>query len=340
MPDLFDDGPDDTAFSLPGDEATLEQIRSAREEAPAPEVTGEPPAAETAAETEPEAPAAPAAEAVEPEAPAVPATHELTVDDPEVQAYLEKFGGDPAKALQAAVEAQRLLGRQGQELGELRSLVEQGFQTLEQRQAAAAQPQYDPDALEGWFAENPSKIPEIAAAAYYRGDEFLLDQAIVAWEEVDKAGARRFERQISVAQARAELHAETTQQTAVVAGWNEVAASFAEDHPDVEQIAPKMRELATQYPNIVSVLQSGDPTAKREVLDFLYEKASRGQETDTRARAREIAREQEQGRQEAIEAAAVASGSAVVPATTATVGDRIANEWDKADAPYTEGWNV
>jgi DNA-binding transcriptional MerR regulator len=45
----------------------------------------------------------------------------------------EKFQGDPEKAWQAVVEAQELMGRQAQELGEMRKLVENIPQQINQQ---------------------------------------------------------------------------------------------------------------------------------------------------------------------------------------------------------------
>ena len=42
----------------------------------------------------------------------------------EIQAYLDAHGGDVAAALRDATEAQKVIGRQGSELGDLRKAVE------------------------------------------------------------------------------------------------------------------------------------------------------------------------------------------------------------------------
>lgn len=340
MPEIFNDGPEEDAFALPGDKERLAAMagasaappaEAAPEPAPAPEpepVT--PPVAAPAAPVEPEEPTAEQAAARDA---AIAAG--LDVDDPEVIAYLEQFGGDPVKALKSAVENRKLFGRQQQELGELRKLVEDRLPEPE----PAPQPQYDADALETFFIENPTKIPEIAAAAYYEGNQQVMDAAISAWEDVDRAGARAFERKIAVNEARREISVESQQRDQVVGEWNAAAEQFAEAHPDLDQVAPKMRELAPQYPHMLQILRTGDPESKLEVLDFLYEKA-RGQATDNlTATARTIAREQALEAEAAIAGAAVASGSTVI-ADTASKAEQIAAEWDKADAPYRDGWKV
>jgi hypothetical protein len=290
------------------------------------------PAAPAAPENAPEPPAPSAEETAAREA-AVAAG--LDVDDPEVAAYLEQFGGDPVKALKSAVENRKLFGRQQQELGELRKLVEQRLPEPE----PAPQPQYDPDALETWFVENPTKIPQVAEEAYMAGNEQVLNAAIAAWEDVDRPARARSSVEDRCRRGARELAIETQQRDQVVVEWNQAAEQFAESHPDLDQVAPKMRELAPQYPHMLQILRTGDPDSKIEVLDFLYEKA-RGQNADNLATtARTIAREQALEAEVAIAGAAVASTSTVV-ADTASKAEQIAAEWDKADAPYRDGWNV
>lgn len=345
MGELFDEGASAEEFALPGDEARLQVIRPPEPGPAAPAAPAEPVEPPAATEpVEPAAPAAPTEAATEPPTPAEPAAPaELDTSDPQIAALLEKYGGDPNKALAALAGAQELIGRQGNELGELRRLVEERVGSLEETVRAAAQPQYDADELTEWFAENPTRIPDVARDAFYRGNEQLMDAAIEAWEEVDRSGARKFERDVAVARARQQLAADSEQTNERVAEWNSVSQQFAAAHPDLEQLAPTMRELAPQYPNMLQILQSGTPEARLEVLDFLYEKA-RGHNGDTLAtRSREIAREQAEEGHRAIEQAAVASAAATRTAPAASVAERIASEWDTADAPFKageSGWNI
>jgi hypothetical protein len=334
--DLFDDGAPESDFALPGDEERLSAMRT-DDDAPALQPAPDPPAA---------APAPPADPTGDADAAATDVTVTDDVDapaatgrDPRVESFLSKYDGDVDKALHAAAELQTVVGRQGQELGELRELAER-FDRLEQTVTTATQPQYDPNDLDAFFAENPTRIPEIAQQAFYARNDALLEAAIDAWEEVDRAGARRFNREVAVARARQEVQAEQQQSSQAMQGWNDVARTFSEQHPDIEQHAPKMRELAEQYPHIVSVLQTGTPQARVEVLEFLYEKA-RGHASDTlQATSREIAREAANAAHDAIKEAAVASAATAVTAPATSVADRIAAEWETADAPYNDGWKI
>jgi hypothetical protein len=253
-----------------------------------------------------------------------------------VKAYLDKYDGDVEKALAAAVDAQALVGRQGQELGELRRTVEERMGQVEQTVRAATTPQYDPDELAGWFAENPTRIPEVARTAFYQGNDALMDAAIEAWEDVDKLGARRFDRDVAVARARQEISAESEKRQEVAAGWNEAAGAFAEAHPDLDKYAPKMREIAPEYPTLMEILSTGNAEQRVEVLEFLYTKAA-GHASETLSLVnKDIAREQAREADAAIKEAAVASAATANKAPETSVAKRIAEAWETADAPYND----
>src|SRR5689334_10344773 len=107
------------------DDAEFEAALSEAVSQGAPELTGTPPEAPEVTEAPEVVEEAPAAEA-EPEAPAVgsEAEPEAPGYPEEVQAYLSKYGGDVAKALEAAIHAQAKIGEQGNEIGELRRMVQ------------------------------------------------------------------------------------------------------------------------------------------------------------------------------------------------------------------------
>jgi hypothetical protein len=164
------------------------------------------------------------------------------------------------KALAAAVEATTLIGRQGQELGALREVVAQMQEAP--AEPAVQQVDYDADELEEWFEANPTKIPQVAATAFYQGNDTVMEAAIEAWAEHDRPAARAFDRQVTIMRARAEalqeVEASASQHQELTAAHNEVrqawqqtATAFAEAHPDFVELAPKMREVAPQYPAIV-----------------------------------------------------------------------------------------
>lgn len=340
MPDVFGEDVPLEEFSLPGDD---ERLARASEQQPEPAPVVE--AAAAAAEPVVEEPAAVAAEEPVVEEPATeeqagPVTIEVDLSDPEVARLVAKYGGDVSKALAAGAELQSLVGRQGNELGELRRLMEERVNGLEERVHAANEPQYDPDELTVWMAEHPTAIPDIARQAFYAGNDALMDLAVGAWEDVDRGAARRFSQEAAVARARTQMQAEGERNAQIASGWNQTAERFAEEHPDLETHAPRMREIAPQFPNLISILQTGDPQSRIEVLEFLYEKAKGSSAEEIQTSAREIARTQANEATQAIKDAAVASATTAQRAPSTTVAERIAEAWDTARAPYEEGWNV
>lgn len=319
---------------------------ASEEETPAEAVVAEeaPAAADTA---EPEAAAEPEAEAEPEPGPARdPETGRFmskedaaAIEDPDVQRFLSKYGGDPEKALRAAVEAEKMIGKQGSELGELRRVIEERF--------AAAEPEdtgneiYDPNALEEWFDANPHQVPVVALQAHHDGNEFLRDAAMLAWEDLDRAGAKQFERQVLRDELRREQQAAQTQASQASDLSRTAAQEFGESHPDLAKFAPAMQELAGQYPSMLEILGRGSKEAQIEVLDFLYTKA-RARHADTlTATTKEVAAAQEADADRAIQEAAVASATTVkADPPRKGAADVIGEEWEAYEAPRRDGWNL
>jgi len=116
----------------------------------------------------------------------------VETDDPDVQAVLEKYQGDPVKALKAAAEAQKLIGSQGKELGELRQLIEERLPAEEEPSLDINQGTVD------WFDEQIDANPQGAAAWALQNDPTgtLYDRAMDAWYEMPGQARRaaQFER--------------------------------------------------------------------------------------------------------------------------------------------------
>lgn len=163
-------------------------------------------------------------------------------------------------------ELQSVLGRQGQELGELRKLAEQ----IAQEPRNEAPPAQIAAALE----ESPERVAYWAAQ---QGNEEILDQAIVAWtqkamDEGDATGlvdAQRFAREIDSARLRHEFAQEVRPSIEQVAQENGKRA-----------LALARRELAAQYPDFDSVLES---VTEGELAGLNPELLGQLQKTDPKA---------------------------------------------------------
>lgn len=131
-------------------------------------------------------------------------TSDQDVADPELAAYLNRHGGDPNAALAAAVkearEAQSLIGRQGNELGDIRRREQEYAERLARLEGAvAAQPRtptplpltssQDVEAVEQYVAEHGG----YATMAYLHSPEInrpdLVPAALAAWGVDDAVSA-------------------------------------------------------------------------------------------------------------------------------------------------------
>lgn len=339
LPDLFENDVSADEFTIAGDDQRLAGIAAAAgDDTPPPADPGPEPLVEDA--PVPDEPAEEPAQTGADEDAFPPAAEAGDIEPDDLQAYLDRFGGDQEKALRAAVEAQKLIGRQGQELGELRALAQE---VAARGLDGAPQPQYDVDEVSMWLADNPTRIPEVAEHAFYSGNEDIMNAAVAQWKEIDPSTASKFERWTIAQQVRAELSAESQTREQASADWNQAAATFAANHEDLDSVAPQMLTLAKQYPNIVQILRTGTPEAKTEVLDFLYTKARSQVSGDIAQTARTIAREQANEAAQAIRDATVASGATAIPAGVTNLAAAIAADWDTAEAPWSQGedgWNV
>lgn len=232
--------------------------------------------------------------------------------DPDVTSYLEKHGGDISKALRAAVEAQTLIGRQGQELGEARKLREEIEQLRSMVQAPAPVIPNVSELLE----ENPQAL---ANWALQSGNEQVYDQAMEAWAEIDPRGASRFEMQLMLSEIErrmesriqpiAEPFAEQTSARELVTAQKQMAAKY----PDFNEIMSTATEAELQgFPrDVAEKAHTGNAQEKAAALETLYrwvkaERALSGPMTQTDDSA---AQRQAEADEAKIQAAVVSASS-------------------------------
>lgn len=256
-------GPDGKFVPLAGDEG------SAEEDVPA--AVGIEEKAESAPEEE---------EAPEPD------VLELEVDDPEVLSLLDKYDGDIVKALKAAAEAQSLIGRQGQELGDARREAEQLRAVQEQLEALQQQLQLQAAASQYNWEELIEESPEQAAQlAVELRNPVLLQRAVEAWGETNPFGAMMFMNQLSM-QAAQEATVEQDEPETDLSG--EVEA-LKRRLPDIQEHLPAIGKLAEERPLLRQALYEGDARDRVQALEDLYLLAKSRQATvDTSQAARRV----------------------------------------------------
>lgn len=303
-------------FALPGDDQRTQALEG-RQQAAEPDVVAEP---ETQAAVQEEAPGEVVdAPQEETEAPALIGGKFKSVDDL-LKSYQE-------------LESDR--GRLGNEVGELRRLVEERF--VEQPQ----QPQ-QPFMGYGPSDDQIEDAPvEIAQWALQQGDERTYQRALTTmYESGDPTLAVQATR-LELARGTAPLYQQLQElkQQHGQAQTNRDMAEWGRTHPDAKQYETRMVEIASQRPEIQQALDSGDPAMQRLALDHLYTIAASeaGPKPDNFAQAvRDAARD---AQQEAADAAVITSGKAAQDAPKPTAADKLGEQWAEIEAVHA-GWNI
>lgn len=227
-------------------------------------------------------------------------------------------------------ELQSVLGRQGQELGELRKIAEQI--------ASASPQQANLGQLGNALEENPEALAYWAAE---QGNEQVLDQAIAAWtqralDEGDATAlrnAQRFDRDIDLARMKHEFSQEVSpsiEQVRVEAGKRALALARRDlqtKYPDFDQVMESVgeEEVAGLDPNYLGQLQKTDPKA---ALETVYRWVAVGRKTNDSA-----SKEAEKAESLAAKRAATVATSSSSPATREKSGvDLFKEEILKPDA--------
>lgn len=276
-----------------------------------------------------------------PEAPAEePADTADTTAEPEVAApeaveaaetLLAGKYKDTADLERAYLEAQSALGRQGNELSELRKLSDEIAQ-LRSTVETPAGPQYDPGSVDEFLAENPQQIPAMAQRAIDEQDGYLYQRSLTAWQEYDPVGAMDFHAQrvsdAKVAQLRSELQPVVAgvRQTEATGQFHAAYEAAAAKHDDFAQVLNSINQetLDGFPPEVLATLQTGDQQSKERVLETLYRWTKAEQAGNLTAAVTQAAAQQK------ADSVAAKTGAAV--ATTSGAQDHLAAEVAPNDA--------
>lgn len=202
----------------------------------------------------------------------------LETDDPDILSFLTKYGNDPVKALKAATEAQKLIGRQGSELSELRALKDQISQL---ENIVGRFPTPDPYRLadEGRYAE-------AAQAAVNGGNADAVMAVLESWKEEDPFSAAVFWSNLQT-EFRLEQIRSAQSPTQTEDGDQALAQAVGaviREYPDIEQHLPAIGEVLQGSEYLQAALATGDPETRAQVLKDAYLLA-RGRNSDTLTQA-------------------------------------------------------
>lgn len=262
----------------------------------------------------------------QPDPEATPTPDEWVLDvDEDVQSFLGKYDGDLNKALRGAVELQKMAGRQGSELGELRKMqadLESLRSEVQRRQEA---PQVAPKPMpdyRGMIEEDPR---DAAITAYDNGHWDAMGAALQAWASDDPVEARLFAMNVkheadlmeqrALAEQAQRARADTTNVT-LQQEFVKRVADVASRHPDLESMMGEIAKVSQERPLLREVLETGSPADRAAALEDLYLIAkSRTVASDTSEAVRQVQVRVSDEAREARAAAAVVAGSGSSAAT-------------------------
>ena len=269
---------------------------------------------EETAEEEPEAPSEEdtVEEEASDESPEDGEEGELVLElDPDLEAILEKYDGDLNKALKALGDSQSMIGRQGNELGDLRQQISQLTEAVQQRVQQPLTPAFAPPYQNSLDEDPQGLVIEVLerSAAGLPFDERTYESAIAAWGEEDPFGAARLDAQVAFARQQAAAQAQQEQMAVPAEKELEQAmATVVQRHPDVEQYLPAIGDLAKEFPTLRDSMDKGTPSQKAQAFEELLKIAkSRSGDTSREAIKRVVIKTQEEVRKEKADAAVISA---------------------------------
>ena len=230
-------------------------------------------------------------------------------EDPEIQAFLAKYQGDQEKALKGAAELQRLIGRQGSELSQLREQNAQLQGLLAEAQAFSGGGVPLNEEQRAWVDEAAASVNP---GAYIRQalsqNEFELARSVCReWAHENPYEANRAGQYIDMAEGQAYERAQAPQQVTTEDVLQALGNAMPELHSWWPTMATITRNLGENHPLVQEARSSDADTAMRGVIG-IYEIARASSASVTEAK-REIKRRNRESADGARKRATVTSGA-------------------------------
>lgn len=286
-------------------------------------------------------------------------------DDP-VESLLAKYNGDVRKALEAAAEAQSLIGRKEsersaaqQELQELRTRLDQ----LEQTRTAEPTRHYTPlteadvERLDGMVYEGKGQAALVEALQ--RDPSGQLGKRVMdSWAAVSPGEATAFmaeqiaEAKVNAIRAELEPVRQASAQNAETAEFQKIWGELAAEVSDLEQLVPGMNQLIETREGLARAIVQSDPATKKDLLRTLAESARSLQEPHVQESIAAFEAERAEASRAARTSAAVVAPKAAIgsppgggPQTEKTPAqqeaDRIrAGVLESTDTSISAGWTT
>lgn len=333
MPEMWEQGPEPGAFALPGDAE-----RYGVPDETATETDAAPETAEETAATEQRGRDEKGRFAAKP-------------DDDEAadeQADDGLIGGKfktQEDLLKSYQELERQRGLDSAEKAELRQIAER-FQQLQTQMdelpgRMQPPPQYDYDSL---IETDPAMAAQLA---YQSGDQLRFQQAFAAWNDVSPGTPQVWAQNMQLQEKIAELEGSFEQRIAPVQDQAratvtaQALSQFASTHPDFDLYRDQMQQIAVDSPHLAALVNSDDPQAKVEMLDYLYTKAkmdeARGSADNLQDALRNAAQDTARAEQEA---AVVSTSQRTAEPEPEGVAEKFGAFVAARNKPYEDGWNI
>jgi hypothetical protein len=163
-------------------------------------------------------------------------------------------------------DQEAFIGRQSNELGELRQKVEAIPQTPQPQTPA---PSIDEDTFYDALDENPARAVEMAVKAQ---DGYAFEQAMKRWHEDDSYAATQYQLQAQAIQLEQARKQEQTryEEHIGLTELNQAYASFKQKHADAGLFEQEMAQVSTMAPHLLTPLQTGNLATKQQVFETLY----------------------------------------------------------------------
>lgn len=262
--------------------------------------------------------------------------------DPDVLTVLDKYDGDLNKALAALKDSQSLIGRQGNELGELR---QQQQQMIELMQELHQQPQINAPYRSDVDEDPASLVIEVLERTAQTGhfDEATYEAALASWGEEDPFAAARLDAQVAFSRQQAamiasqELQAPAVTEVTPDGGLEEAMSEVVQRHPDVEQYIPAVGEIAKEFPTLRDSMAKGTGAQKAQAFEelVLIAKSRSAADTSREAVRKIVLKTQEDVRKEKADAAVISAKNQTAAAPLTGV-DLFFREFDRATGQLSE----
>lgn len=250
--------------------------------------------------------------------------------DADLEAVLARYDGDVGKALRALGDKESMVGRQANDIGQLRAELAQQRQLLEQ--GFARQPQYF-----GPYQSDLEDDPKgLVAEALERGDQRTAELALRAWGEEEPFEAAAFLLSLQQ-QTQASPQEQPTPAPEADGTLEGAMAAVVERHPDVEKYLPGIGETAKEFPTLRGFLEQGTSAQKAQAFEeLLVITKTRASQSDTsQAMKKVILKTQEEVRKEKADAAVVSAQTQTAATAQKSALDDFLGAFDEAAERYS-----